>query len=77
MDMYKLGAEHWEKVLKIGKDMNKLSYSEITNISQIIKMVKSATIPSSKTGKLPATTMKVVKSVLEAKEKLEVEGLLK
>lgn len=77
MDMYKLGAEHWEKVLKVGKDMNKLSYSEITNISQIIKMVKSATIPSSKTGKLPATTMKVVKSVLEAKEKLEVEGLLK
>ena len=59
----------------IGRD--KVSITDETNIRQIIAMTKTGRIPSSKTGKLPASTMKMVNSVLEAKDKLEVEGLLK
>lgn len=75
MDTIKLGTEYWSKLLSAGVEKALVSYQEQTAIKQVISMAATGNIPVSNSGKVPYKTMNIIKLALEAKDKLESEGI--
>jgi len=75
MDIISKGAEYWSNLMLAGIQKSLFSYQEQTAIKQVINMAKTGDIPSSSSGKLPYKTMTTIKLVIEAKDKLEAEGI--
>ena len=77
MDMFNLGSKVWNKVLIEGMNRKIISYQEQSAVRQIITMINTGNIPSTSSGKLPTKYKTTVNVALEAKAKVEAEGLLK
>lgn len=73
MGMIVKGAGYWNSILINGSSI--LSYQEKNAIMQIINMATTGKIPSSRSGKLPIKIMTIVKTALDAEEKLISEGI--
>lgn len=76
MDMFNLGTKLWNKVLLEGINRKIISYQEQSAVRQIITMINTGNIPSTKSGKLPTKYKNTVNTALDAKSKVEAEGLL-
>ena len=75
LGIVKLGVQYWEKLLAEGIKRAALTYSDRANLQQAIKLAGSGNIPCSPTGKVPARTMAMARSIYEVKDKLESLGI--
>ena len=76
MELLSLGNT-WNIVLSEGKKRNLLTFQEITAVNKIINMIQTGNLPATSSGRLPQTLKTMVVQAVEAKEKIEAEGLLK
>jgi len=76
MDMFKDGSALWNKVLIEGMNRKIITYQEQSAVRQIITMINTGNIPATSTGRLPTKYKTTVNTALEAKSKVEAEGLL-
>ena len=75
MELIALGHDYWNRMLEAGMERSILSYQEQSALTQMIKMAATGNIPSSKSGKVPAKTITLVKTIQAIKDKLEAEGI--
>ena len=75
LGIVRLGVQYWEKLLVEGIKRAALTYSDRANLQQAIKLAGSGNIPCSPTGKVPARTMAMARSIYEVKDKLESLGI--
>lgn len=77
VDVINKGPSYWRKIASVGQAHNELSVAELTNLKQIIDLSTTGMLPCSPSGRIPARTMAVIKSVVAIEDKLESEGILK
>jgi len=70
------GVEYWQNLLTAGIRAKILSYSEQTNVQQLIGMEKKNSIPVGANGKVPYKTLAIVKAAEAARNKVESEGII-
>jgi hypothetical protein len=75
MNIIKVGSGYWRKLLEEGNSRSALSYAEQNYLRQAIEFADKANIPCSATGKIPAKTMAMAKSIYDVKDKLESLGI--
>lgn len=75
LGIVRLGVQYWEKLLVEGIKRAALTYSDRANLQQAIKLAGSGDIPCSPTGKVPARTMAMARSIYEVKDKMESLGI--
>ncbi|MGN0813067.1 MAG: AIPR family protein [Candidatus Coproplasma sp.] len=75
MDIIRLGADYWRKLLDEANKHSALGYVEQNYLRQAIEFASKGDIPCSSSGKVPARTMAMAKSIFEVKDKLESLGI--
>lgn len=76
LSMIKKEHSYWNRILTEGINKSLLSYQEQSALTQLISIITSGRLPSSKAGRLPSKTMMMIKNVQSAEDKLLTEGLL-
>ena len=74
-EIIKLGAGYWQKLLEEGKSRAALGYVEQNILRQAVDFAQKGNIPCSASGKVPARTMALAKSIYDVKDKLESLGI--
>ena len=70
------GAVYWKKVMSVGQTHNELNSVDLFNVIQMIDLATTGKIPCTPSGRIPARTMTMIKTVLGIEDKLQSEGLL-
>ena len=70
-EIIKLGAGYWQRLLEEGKSRAALGYVEQNTLRQAVDFAQKGNIPCSASGKVPARTMALAKSIYDVKDKLE------
>lgn len=71
----KLGAGYWQRLLEEGTSRAALGYVEQNTLRQAVDFAHKGNIPCSASGKVPARTMALAKSIYDVKDKLESLGI--
>lgn len=71
----KLGAGYWQRLLEEGTSRAALGYVEQNTLRQAVDFAYKGNIPCSASGKVPARTMALAKSIYDVKDKLESLGI--
>ncbi len=74
-EIIKLGAGYWQRLLEEGKSRAALGYVEQNILRQAVDFAQKGNIPCSASGKVPARTMALAKSIYDVKDKLESLGI--
>lgn len=74
-EIIKLGAGYWQRLLEEGTSRAVLSYAEQDTLRKAVDFVQKGNIPCSASGKVPARTMALAKSIYDVKDKLESLGI--
>lgn len=74
-EIIKLGAEYWQRLLEEGTSRAVLGYVEQNTLRQAVDFAHKGNIPCSASGKVPARTMALAKSIHDVKDKLESLGI--
>ena len=74
-EIIKLGAEYWQRLLEEGTSRAALGYVEQNTLRQAVDFAQKGNIPCSASGKVPARTMALAKSIYDVKDKLESLGI--
>ncbi len=74
-EIIKLGAGYWQRLLEEGKSRAALGYVEQNTLRQAVDFAQKGNIPCSASGKVPARTMALAKSIYDVKDKLESLGI--
>ena len=74
-EIIKLGAGYWQRLLEEGKSKAALGYVEQNILRQAVDFAQKGNIPCSASGKVPARTMALAKSIYDVKDKLESLGI--
>lgn len=74
-EIIKLGAGYWQRLLEEGTSRAALGYVEQNTLRQAVDFAHKGNIPCSASGKVPARTMALAKSIYGVKDKLESLGI--
>ena len=74
-EIIKLGAGYWQRLLEEGTSRAALGYVEQNTLRQAVDFAHKGNIPCSASGKVPARTMALAKSIYDVKDKLESLGI--
>lgn len=74
-EIIKLGAGYWQRLLEEGTSRAALGYVEQNTLRQAVDFAYKGNIPCSASGKVPARTMALAKSIYDVKDKLESLGI--
>lgn len=74
-EIIKLGAGYWQRLLEEGTSRAALGYVEQNTLRQAVDFAQKGNIPCSASGKVPARTMALAKSIYDVKDKLESLGI--
>lgn len=74
-EIIKLGAGYWQRLLEEGISRAALSYAEQATLRKAVDFAQKGNIPCSASGKVPARTMALAKSIYDVKDKLESLGI--
>lgn len=74
-EIIKLGAGYWQRLLEEGTSRSALGYVEQNTLRQAVDFAHKGNIPCSASGKVPARTMALAKSIYDVKDKLESLGI--
>lgn len=74
-EIIKLGAGYWQRLLEEGTSRAALGYVEQNTLRQAVDFAHKGNIPCSASGKVPARTMALAKSIYDIKDKLESLGI--
>ena len=74
-EIIKLGAGYWQRLLEEGISRAALSYAEQDTLRKAVDFAQKGNIPCSASGKVPARTMALAKSIYDVKDKLESLGI--
>lgn len=74
-EIIKLGAGYWQRLLEEGTSRAALSYAEQDTLRKAVDFAQKGNIPCSASGKVPARTMALAKSIYDVKDKLESLGI--
>ena len=74
-EIIKLGAGYWQRLLEEGTSRAALGYVEQNTLRQAVDFAHKGNIPCSASGKVPAQTMALAKSIYDVKDKLESLGI--
>ena len=74
-EIIKLGAGYWQRLLEEGTSRAALGYVEKNTLRQAVDFAHKGNIPCSASGKVPARTMALAKSIYDVKDKLESLGI--
>lgn len=74
-EIIKLGAGYWQRLLEEGTSRAALGYIEQNTLRQAVDFAHKGNIPCSASGKVPARTMALAKSIYGVKDKLESLGI--
>lgn len=74
-EIIKLGAGYWQRLLEEGTSRAVLGYVEQNTLRQAVDFAHKGNIPCSASGKVPARTMALAKSIHDVKDKLESLGI--
>lgn len=74
-EIIKLGAGYWQRLLEKGTSRAALGYVEQNTLRQAVDFAHKGNIPCSASGKVPARTMALAKSIYDVKDKLESLGI--
>lgn len=74
-EIIKLGAGYWQRLLEEGTLRAALGYVEQNTLRQAVDFAQKGNIPCSASGKVPARTMALAKSIYDVKDKLESLGI--
>lgn len=74
-EIIKLGAGYWQRLLEEGTLRAALGYVEQNTLRQAVDFAHKGNIPCSASGKVPARTMALAKSIYDVKDKLESLGI--
>ena len=74
-EIIKLGAGYWRRLLEEGTSRAALGYVEQNTLRQAVDFAHKGNIPCSASGKVPARTMALAKSIYDVKDKLESLGI--
>ena len=74
-EIIKLGAGYWQRLLEEGTSRAALGYIEQNTLRQAVDFAYKGNIPCSASGKVPARTMVLAKSIYDVKDKLESLGI--
>lgn len=74
-EIIKLGAGYWQRLLEEGISRAALGYVEQNTLRQAVDFAHKGNIPCSASGKVPARTMALAKSIYDVKDKLESLGI--
>lgn len=74
-EIIKLGAGYWQRLLEEGTSRAALGYVEQNTLRQAVDFASKGNIPCSASGKVPARTMALAKSIYDVKDKLESLGI--
>ncbi len=74
-EIIKLGAGYWQRLLEEGTSRAALGYVEQNTLRQAVDFTHKGNIPCSASGKVPARTMALAKSIYDVKDKLESLGI--
>lgn len=74
-EIIKLGAGYWQRLLEECTSRAALGYVEQNTLRQAVDFAHKGNIPCSASGKVPARTMALAKSIYGVKDKLESLGI--
>ena len=74
-EIIKLGAGYWQRLLEEGTSRAALGFVEQNTLRQAVDFARKGNIPCSASGKVPARTMALAKSIYDVKDKLESLGI--
>ena len=74
-EIIKLGAGYWQRLMEEGTSRAALGYVEQNTLRQAVDFAHKGNIPCSASGKVPARTMALAKSIYDVKDKLESLGI--
>lgn len=74
-EIIKLGVGYWQRLLEEGTSRAALGYVEQNTLRQAVDFAHKGNIPCSASGKVPARTMALAKSIYDVKDKLESLGI--
>lgn len=74
-EIIKLGAGYWQRLLEEGTSRAALGYVKQNTLRQAVDFAHKGNIPCSASGKVPARTMALAKSIYDVKDKLESLGI--
>ena len=74
-EIIKLGAGYWQRLLEEGTSRAALGFVEQNTLRQAVDFAHKGNIPCSASGKVPARTMALAKSIYDVKDKLESLGI--
>lgn len=74
-EIIKLGAGYWQRLLEEGTSRAALGYVEQNTLRQAVDFAYKGNIPCSVSGKVPARTMALARSIYDVKDKLESLGI--
>lgn len=74
-EIIELGAGYWQRLLEEGTSRAALGYVEQNTLRQAVDFAQKGNIPCSASGKVPARTMALAKSIYDVKDKLESLGI--
>ena len=75
MEIVRLGSDYWRKLLDEANKRSALGYVEQNYLKQAVDFALKGNIPCSSSGKVPARTMAMARSIFEIKDKLESLGI--
>jgi len=75
MNLIALGPDYWSQLLAAGKSRSLLTFQEQTALGQMISMARTGNIPNSSSGKISYKTIQMIRTIQEAKSKIQSEGI--